>query len=377
MTDCLQFAGHKTEIPFDNDVCLVFHSHSPMKQNSFVNLESNGDDRLIVPRLPLARYRLRFEPAGNVKLPAFTGSAWRGALGHSLKKVVCVTHLEACPPCLLYRSCPYPYIFETPPPLNSRKMRKYPAAPHPFLLEPPDGPEDGIYKVGLTLIGRGNAHLPYLIHALQRAGEHGLGSGRAPMRLLDVWQAEPSPSDKWTKIYEPGGMLAPLHPTIPDIPPAPPPRVELRFDTPLRLQRDERLVTPEVFRFADLFGALLRRVSMLTYFHTDTPLETDFAGLMELARQVEVSGHTLTWRDWTRYSSRQKTEMQMGGLVGEIVIELAAGSPLWPYLWLGRWVHAGKGTSMGLGHYIIMDTDRTASLPGPDAALEIIDSSQS
>jgi len=78
-----------------------------------------------LPVLPLARYRLRFESSGRGGLPAYPGSAWRGALGHALKKTVCVTSLDSCPPCLLYRSCPYPYIFETPPPLGARKMRRY------------------------------------------------------------------------------------------------------------------------------------------------------------------------------------------------------------------------------------------------------------
>src|SRR6266496_6083232 len=86
------------------------------------------------PALPFARYRLRFKSSGRVRLPAYTGSVWRGVLGYALKKIVCVTHLDSCPPCLLYRSCPYPYIFETPPPLGAQKMRKYTAAPHPFLL---------------------------------------------------------------------------------------------------------------------------------------------------------------------------------------------------------------------------------------------------
>jgi CRISPR/Cas system endoribonuclease Cas6 (RAMP superfamily) len=31
----------------------------------------------------------------------------------------------------------------------------------------------------------------------------------------------------------------------------------------------------------------------------------------------------------------------------------------WPYLWLGQWTHAGKGTSMGMGAYTI----QPASLP--------------
>jgi CRISPR/Cas system endoribonuclease Cas6 (RAMP superfamily) len=251
-------------------------------------------------------------------------------------------------------------------------MRKYTAAPHPFLLElplvqqqtaPTHALEMDVHQLGLTLIGRGNIYLPYLIHAFQRAGEQGLGKGRVPMMLTDVWQAQPAEGDTWAPIYEPGGVLSPSPIGFPNVPAAPP-AVRLRFETPLRLQRDERLVTPEAFRFSDLFGPLLRRISMLTYFHTDTPLEADFAGLTEQARQVEPASVKLAWKDWTRYSSRQKTEMQMGGLVGEIAIELAEGSPLWPYLWLGQWVHAGKGTSMGLGHYTI----ETASLPNAKPA---------
>jgi len=210
---------------------------------------------------------------------------------------------------LLYRSCPYPYIFETPPPLGAQKMRKYTTAPHPFILEPPQAPEDDLYELGLTLIGRGHTYLPYVIHAFDRAGQEGLGSGRAPMKLVDVSQAEPADSVAWTRIYEPGGILKAHPPTVPRIPEAPP-AARLRFETPLRLQRDGSLVRPETFRFGDLFGALLRRVSMLTCFHTDTPLETAFAELMREARQLELKGTKLKWKDWTRYSSRQKTEME-------------------------------------------------------------------
>lgn len=321
------------------------------------------DNPTFVPVLPLARYRLRFKSSGQTRLPAYAGSAWRGALGHALKKAVCVTHLTSCPPCLLYRSCPYPYVFETPPPLAAQKMRKYTAAPHPFLLDLLNAPENDVHQVGLTLIGRGSVYLPYLIHAFERAGEQGLGKGRTPMTLMGVWQAEPPEADTWVPIYEPGAALTPHAPSVPSVPPAPL-AVRLRFETPLRLQRDDRLVTPETFRFSDLFGPLLRRVSMLTYFHTETSLETDFAGLMEQARQLELSEVKLAWKDWTRYSSRQKTAMQMGGLVGEIMVQLAEGSPLWPYLWLGQWVHVGKGTSMGLGRYTI----QPASLPNRNSA---------
>ncbi len=318
-----------------------------------------------VPTLPLARYRFRFKAPGQLRLPEYTGSAWRGALGHALKKIVCVTHLSACPPCLLYRSCPFPYIFETPPPLTARKMRKYTAAPHPFLLEPPSTSEGELHQLGLTLIGRGNVHLPYLIYALQRAGEQGLGKGRNPMVLMGVWQAEPVDADTWVPIYEPGGTLQAKLAAVPNIPPAPQ-ALRLSFETPLRLQRNEHLVTPETFRFSDLFGPLLRRISLLTYFHTDAPFETDFAGLMEKARQITLTDVKLAWKDWTRYFSRQRTELQMGGLLGEIMLELVDKSPFWPYLWLGQWVHAGKGTSMGLGRYTILPASLPNSKSNPD-----------
>lgn len=92
---------------------------------------------------------------------------------------------------------------------------------------------------------------------------------------------------------------------------------------------------------------------MLTYFHTDDPLETDFAGLTRLATAFEINDARLHWWDWTRYSSRQATEMQMGGLLGEIRMTSSELEALWPYLWLGQFTHTGSGTIMGLGKYEI------------------------
>ena len=126
-------------------------------------------------------------------------------------------------------------------------------------------------------------------------------------------------------------------------------------------------MTPDEFRFTNLFKNLLRRLSMLSYFHTDTPLETDFAGLSRAADAVPVARNELSWRDWTRYSSRQQTSMQMGGLVGEVEFEAPDWNPFWPYLWLGQWTHAGKGTSMGLGRYSI---GVPVSLPDQRTGLE-------
>ncbi len=307
----------------------------------------------ILPMLPLARYRLRFRAAVDLRLPAYTGSAWRGAFGRALKHLVCIPDEPTCPSCPFYRSCIYPYLFEMPPDPGVGKLTKYTAAPHPYLLVPDDC--HGRVAAGQTLsvdvhlLGHGNRHLPYVIHALTQAGQRGLGQDRGALELLGVAQAD---DEDWRPIYTPGGDLNPLLPTVPVTPPCPE-RLTLRLLTPLRLTSEGRLVSQDRFRFHHLFSNLLRRISLLTAFHTDDPLETDFAGLTRAARTVELSHAHLRWHEWARFSSRQDTLVKMGGLIGEIGLEGADLEPFWPYLWLGQWTHAGKGAVMGLGRYRI------------------------
>jgi hypothetical protein len=307
------------------------------------------------PTLPLSRYRFFFrvdDPARSSP-SGYAGSAWRGVLGHALYKLVCVTQCKTCPECLLYRSCVYPYVFETPPPEGSRKLSKYNAVPHPFVLDVPwkaAEPGDGTYTLGFTLFGRANQYLAYLVHALGTAAKNGV-KPIGQLSLLRVEQQDLT-STTWTVIHENGGPLTfratSLVPT-----PKPPARIRLRLHTPLRLRHEVTYVGADRFQFSDLLRNLLRRISALTYFHTDTPLETDFAGICEVSREVVIESRDLHWKDWTRRSSRQNEFLQMGGLLGSCDFSIQGHEQLWPYLWLGQWTHAGKGTSMGLGRYQI------------------------
>ena len=117
--------------------------------------------------IPIGCYRARFQAVSQVQLPPYPGSAWRSAFGHALKRALCITRVPACADCLLYRSCGYAYVFETPLPLGAEKMRKYPAVPHPFVLDLDlQGgalAAGSVYTLGFTLIGRGNQYLPYMI----------------------------------------------------------------------------------------------------------------------------------------------------------------------------------------------------------------------
>lgn len=321
--------------------------------------------------IPLARYRVHCRALDPIGFPRYAGSTWRGAFGHALKRTVCVTRLSDCRACLLYRSCAYSYLFETPPPAGAAMLRKYPAAPHPFLIHP-DATHHKRYAPGeafsldLTLIGRANHQLPYLLHALRQAGVKGIGQGRGRFLIEAVSQA--LPGEGFSLIYQDGGRLAALPPQAPAIPPPPDGWCTMVLTSPMRVQHQERLMGKETFSFRGLIAALLRRLSLLAYFHADSPIEADFRALVDQASAVCPTAASLSWYDWERYSSRQKTALQMGGLIGWVTFAGSDLASFWPWLWVGQAVHVGKGTVMGLGGYRI----EAASLPNmifPDAGV--------
>lgn len=336
-----------------------------------IDLSAPGWEELPAPRLPLSRYRFRFlersgDDRSSLARAGYLGSAWRGAFGHALRRAVCVTRLPACDSCILLRSCVYPWLFESRTPPNAAKLSRYPRTPGPFVLEPSDPSHDAAAEtlnLGVVLFGQANDQLPYVAHALEQVGRGGLTAKRIKLDLRDV-QVEVRiqdgtaanetlvSKDGWSTVYVPGGQLA-ATPTQPLLTPKFPGAVRVRLLSPMRIRRDNRLVDQRAFDFRSLAGVLLRRISLLTTFFGDTPLETDFAGLLSQADSLPIAQRQLHWREWTRYSSRQEAKLQMGGLVGWFEVEGSGLESLWPYLWLGQWTHVGKGCSMGLGRYVL------------------------
>jgi hypothetical protein len=86
-----------------------------------------GAGRLAIPVLCAA-----LEP---IRLPPNSGSAWRGLIGSSLRRSVCVTRQPTCDGCLLRTQCAYSAFFESPPGSLETAARCN-ALPHPFVLEP-------------------------------------------------------------------------------------------------------------------------------------------------------------------------------------------------------------------------------------------------
>jgi CRISPR-associated endoribonuclease Cas6 len=321
-----------------------------MKKGLPMTTETAHGPLRAAPHLPLARYRLDFRARDTITLPPFQGALWRGVFGKALKGLCGEARADgANEPGL------YDYFVETPPPADATKMRRYDAAPHPYVLgaepnfEPRHFAPGDMLTIELALIGRGNAHAPAVFEAFARAGEGGLGKSRGRAALSEVhaiWRGDaldlaltPGPDGRYR-----GGVPA----ESPAIPPAPE-AVEVYLLTPLRLVHEGRTVGPNAFRPADLLRALIRRISMLMTFHTAADLEADFKLLTALAHGARMAEPRLEMAKQQRWSGTQKDVIQMDGLIGSFLLHMRGLTPLWPYLWLGQWVHAGKGTVHGLG----------------------------
>jgi hypothetical protein len=91
------------------------------------------------------------------------------------------------------------------------------------------------------------------------------------------------------------------------------------------------------------------------------PVPDGHASWGEAAKHATQLADTLTdtqklhWFDWVRYSSRQQQEMTLGGVLGRWALHGPSDTlaQLWPWLWLGQWLHVGKNATMGMGGYTL------------------------
>jgi len=304
-------------------------------------------------RLPIARYRFTFRMRANLRLPEFSGSLLRGQFGAALRRTACITKARTCEGCPLLATCPYPAIFETPAPAE-HPLQKFSAVPNPYVIEPPSLGTRFVaagqsLSFGMVLVGRALEQLPLIVYALQRAFGRGIGTQRAAGDLHDIVHedADGGPASVWDA--DAGRVLAHApHLALPAF--GAPREARLVIDTPLRLQDNSRPLHGRDLSPRRLVTALVRRGALLFEFHAGrTGLG---AGAGALARHAETLAdeRDLAWRDWTRYSSRQRQAMTLGGVVGTWTLrgDLA---PMLPWLWLGQWLHVGKNATMGMGAY--------------------------
>lgn len=280
-------------------------------------------------------------------LPEVKTSMFRGGFGHIFKNFNCANRLaKSCTDCLLKDTCTYTYIFA-----DSGSSAK----PKPYVLYANDSTtrffrKGDFFTFELLLFGQAIKYLPHFIFSFIELGKRGISKSRNKFIIHSVQDI------KGTTLFENNKLFASapvetvllnntesfLNSQV----------VSLNFITPLRLTNFGDLVVNPTFEM--LIKAITRRFSSLCLEYCGFQPKVDYLSLIETAKQIKVVSNRLVWKDWSRYSSRQHSKMEFGGLVGKITF---AGDMriFLPYLKLGSIIHIGKNCVFGNGKYNILE----------------------
>lgn len=325
--------------------------------------------------LPIARYRFFARMRDAVRLPRYMGSLLRGQFGAALRQLACTTHLPTCGGCPQQQTCRYTQVFEArPPPCHA--LQRFNAIPNAFVIEPPL-PMGGLVGLSpadestnlsagdewafhMVLVGDAIGHLALVVLAWQMALAEGLTHTRSRADLLQVDWVDAAFDTHTIWCVDMPTLLG--HRATISVPDAPlsgaataTTTLVLNIETPMRLQHQGIPLRPRFLTPRTLISAVVRRVALVLEFHAQQTVWGERA-VQTVALANDVTGnHQLSWFDWTRYSSRQRQEMTLGGVLGQwqLTGPVQSIEAIWPSLWLGQWLHAGKNATMGMGRYTL------------------------
>jgi hypothetical protein len=302
------------------------------------------------------------EPIHWNTLPTFM---LRSILGSQLKHICCVQRQLACENCAIAPSCAYAVLFESPIPKNTEVLPGRNRGAHPFVLTHEAVMENGRqYACSLTLIGVALQFFPFMVLAFQKAGEEGIFSDKIHFSLAQLTDAA-----NGKKLSTP--VLSPL--TVQkfcldtSMPPSAEPiaqRAKIEFLTPARI-KDRGCYTLDFDAYALLYG-MYRRIEILAALYASEPDEPSTEEVVQdmpnsqshskktnpeyrPPKELTIAQRQLVWKDFSRYSQRQKAAMELGGALGWIELEGPLRSIEKSLLEAGSIFHIGKNTAFGLG----------------------------
>lgn len=302
-----------------------------------------------------------------VALGEQSGSAIRGAIAGALWERFCVNKAApTCTDCPLLKICPVGALLA---PMREEEQKGSDQRPRPYVTRPPrDGartyaPGETLH-FGIALFGAASAFYPYVVmaaHELERGGLGmrlpSLGGRRGALRLSAIAAVNPLSGERQMLYTADSGVIQ--EPALPvgaaevrdHAATLPRDQLTLRFETPLRLIEQDRLVKRIALR--PLIQRLMRRLDDLCIAYGDGPLNLDFRALLAIAEEARVVEDRTQWVDVVSVSHRYGRRTPIGGLIGSATF---AGNlePLRELLVWGSLVHVGRNCVKGDGWYRIL-----------------------
>ncbi len=253
------------------------------------------------------------------KPPYFIGSQLRGTLGYALKKVTCINPSYTCEGCFATSNCLYHEFYE-----EKNTFHKY---RFDFELG------FSYYNFDFYLFDTATSKLPYVVSAFHMLlTQIGLGVEKKTYKEFDMFIND-------ANCFKDGKLSLPKEFTkkftidnfCPDI--------TLQFITPLRIKKENRFIRSEELEFSDIINSIYQRQMKL--------LGRDYKKF-PYPIVGEIVSKKLEFKELTRQSNRQKTTMNLGGLIGEISIRNLS-KECYDVLKVGELIALGKSTVFGLG----------------------------
>ena len=305
----------------------------------------------MLPNLPLAQYRFLFQATDPVSLPAFADPLWRSVFGLALRQLSCNTPGGNCGHCSRQDGCDYAALLHPTahPRKNSGITVGMRGIPSPLIFHSavrtysPRIPAKAQFTMHMVLVGDQCDRIEAIIGAMVKAGQLGLGRKRAEFRLLEVTQIGPQPLPVIImtngRLHENGIPATPPLPEFTGI-------IRCTLVTPYLLPGNTR--PEEGFDSVRYLMQVIRRIASLQQLYTDSPAEADFSHLKDLARQARITDTALTIEPEYSYSGNRK---RFYAVRGSFILDLQKSMELWPWLWLGQWLHLPKLAGKGFGRY--------------------------
>jgi len=269
------------------------------------------------------------------KLPYFIGSQIRGALGHSLKKIVCINPSFSCQDCFNANACIYYEFYE--------KKNEY----HKYRLAFDLGKD--YYDFDFYLFEEAVNKLPYLISSLiQMLTKTGLGRDKIKYQNFDIFiNNKDIYNSKQIKI--PANYIQDfLYKDFCS-------NISLEFTSPLRIKKNNFLLKNQEqiskLSLKDFLNSIYQRSLRLKNLETKS---------LDFEPHGEIIKRDLFFQELRRKSSRQNVTMSLGGIMGKIELR-NLDEQSFKLLNLGELIALGKQSVFGLGNIKIRNIDEQNS----------------
>jgi CRISPR-associated endoribonuclease Cas6 len=261
------------------------------------------------------------------KPPYFIGSQLRGAFGYALKKVTCINPSFKCDGCFASDNCLYYQFYE--------EKNTY----HKYRFDFELG--KGYYEFNFYLFDDAVDKLPYVISAFHMMlTKNGLGKDRKTFDTFEMYINDTSCMQNKNisipKEYTKEIIIDEIYSDI-----------SLQFVTPLRMKKANMFIKKDELSLSDIINSIYKRqMKLLGKEYKKFPYKIE----------GEIEKRELRFKELTRMSNRQKTTMNLGGLIGKIDIK-GLNKESYEVLKVGELIGVGKQTVFGLGKIKVEELD--------------------